>query len=278
MGSPSPNSYIPVHSESDEVSQNTYPTSNEQEDTWFLGSLMRFPKAVRNNHTRLAAIHNRITHEETKFDNRYQTNRLVAAQLGEFFPLKWLSEITAVFRRIEARKLGIKTYKDRVASYLGYIELYLTFRGLALLESTLAEIKKSFRVRITKNEVRSWKWKLLRVIPGLKEEWIKIRVLAHQTAIVSTVIQVMNQELTLTNCTKEDIFQIKQEALKLARQFVGTSTGKHIKNPEVWARAICLKALRTISPDYSFVPFPHLSSKTISVIQNKRWQLDKITS
>jgi hypothetical protein len=257
-------------------SDQEYKTTKEQEECWFLGSLMHTKGACHRDYNRLVALHNRITHEETKFDDRFQSNRLVAAKLEEFFPLKWLKEISAVFRRIEARKLGIKTYKDRVASYLGYIELYLTFRGLTLLDSTLAEINNSNGVNITKNEVRSWKLKLLRIIPGLKEEWIKVRYQSHQTAIVSIVVQIMNQELKLNNCSKEVNFQIKQEVIRLALAFAKTNRARHAKKPEMWARAICLKALRIVFPNHSFNPFPDLPANMQKVIENKRWQLDQI--
>ncbi|MFX0184548.1 MAG: hypothetical protein ACFE95_15815 [Candidatus Hodarchaeota archaeon] len=257
-------------------SDQKYKSINDQEDSWFLGSLMHTKGACHRDYNRIVALHNRITHEETKFDDRFQSNRLVASKLEEFFPLKWLTEISAVFRRIEARKLGIKTYKDRLASYLGYIELYLTFRGLTLLDSTLTEINNSTGVSLTKNEVRSWKLKLLRIIPGLKEEWIKVRYQSHQTAIVSTVVQIMNQELKLKNCTKEEIFQIKQEVIKSALAFAKTNRARHAKKPEMWARAICLKALRITIPNYSFKPFPDLPGNIQKIIENKRWQLDQI--
>ncbi|MFX0170708.1 MAG: hypothetical protein ACFE9L_02180 [Candidatus Hodarchaeota archaeon] len=253
-----------------------YQVTEEQEENWFLGSLMNMRGVCYKDYKRLAILHNRITHEETKFDDRFQSNRRIAAKLVEFFPLKWLTEITSVFQRIEAKQLGIKTYKDRVASYLSYIELYLTFRRLTLYDSTLAEINKSLEVNITKNEVRSWKLKLLRIIPGLKEEWIKIRYQSHQAIIVSTVVQIMNLELNLDKCSKEIIFHIKQEVIRLARIFAKTSRAKHIKKPEMWARAICLKALREIVPNYAFNPFPDLPVNLQKVIENKRWQLDQI--
>ncbi|MFX0150023.1 MAG: hypothetical protein ACFFAJ_04525, partial [Candidatus Hodarchaeota archaeon] len=232
-------------------SEQEYSVTEEQEENWFLGSLINIRGAYYKDYKRLATLHNRITHEETKFDDRFQSNRLIAAKLVEFFPLKWLTEITLVFQRIEARQLGIKTYKDRVASYLSYIELYLTFRRLTLHDSTLAEINKSLEVSITKSEVRSWKLKLLRIIPGLKEEWIRVRYQSHQAVIISTVVQIMNLELNLDKCSKEIIFKIKQEVIRFARVFAKTSRAKHIKKPEMWARAICLKALRTIVPNYS---------------------------
>ncbi|MFX0207437.1 MAG: hypothetical protein ACFFDT_15720 [Candidatus Hodarchaeota archaeon] len=249
--------------------------SCEQHETWFLGSLMRVKKPQRD-FRRLSSLHNQITHEETNFDERIQVNWRVASQLSEFFPLKWLVEITTQFRKLDSTKLGIKTFQDRVCSYLGYIELYLTFRGLTLLDSTLVEINNFLDINISKNDVRTWKSKLLRITPGLQEQWIKIRAKTHQTAIMSTVVQVMNRELVLANCTKEEVFKVKQSALLLARKFVETKNARHVKKPEVWAYAICTKALLETLLCYESVAFPHLSLKTRKVIENKRWQLDKL--
>ena len=74
--------------------------SSEQYDTWFLGSLMRSQKP-QYDFIRLSNLHNRITHEETKFDHRLQSNMCLASQLSEFFPFNWLVEITSVFRKCE---------------------------------------------------------------------------------------------------------------------------------------------------------------------------------
>jgi hypothetical protein len=253
-----------------------YHTSQEQIDTWFLGSLLHINSPQKEFH-RLSTLHNRITHEETKFDDRLQSNMRVASQLAEFFPFRWLLEITSAFRKTESTLLGIKSLKDRVCSYLGFIELYLTFRGLTLLDSTLDEINSYFDVIITKNDVRSWKLKLLRIYPGLRKQWIQIRAQTHQSALVSTVVRVMNKEMKLDdNFSKEKVFLTKQACLRIAREFVNTQKARFIKKPEVWARAICVKAVREVLPDQSFFPFPYLVIKTQKVIENKRWQLDQV--
>ena len=253
-----------------------YSTSDEQYKTWFLGSLMHKIKTPQKEYERLSVLHNRITQEETKFTERLQANMRVSSILSEFFPFKWLVEITAVFRKLDPTKLGIKTHQDRVCSYLGYIELYLTFRGLTLLDSTILEINKSLNVDLSKNDIRNWKMKLLRLIPGIQEQWIKIRAKTHQTAIISTVVQVMNHELVLTDYSKEEIFQIKQTALEIARKFAAIPKARHVKKPEVWARAICAKALYMNITEKSELAFPQLPAKTRKVIENKRWQLDQL--
>ncbi|MFX1507345.1 MAG: hypothetical protein ACFFDC_14780 [Promethearchaeota archaeon] len=253
-----------------------YQTSQEQIDTWFLGSLLNVNSPQKEFH-RLSTLHNRITHEETKFDDRLQSNMRVASQLAEFFPFRWLLEITAFFRKTESTSLGIKSLKDRICSYLGFIELYLTFRGLTLLDSTLEEINSFFDIVNTKNDVRSWKLKLLRTYPKLRKQWIQIRAQTHQSALVSTVVRVMNKEMELDDSfSEEKIFLTKQACLRIAREFVSTEKARFIKKPEVWARAICVKAVREVLPDQSPFPFPHLTIKTQKVIENKRWQLDQV--
>ncbi|GAG87331.1 unnamed protein product, partial [marine sediment metagenome] len=158
----------------------------------------------------------------------------------------------------------------------GYIELYLAFRRLTLLESTLKEINERLDTKITMNQVKSWKLKLLRMIPELRESWKKIRALSHQTAITGVVINSMNYELNLEECTKKEAFQIKQKALTIAREFIQTTKARHIKNIEMWARAICLKAIRDIKPSRTNVAFPSLNTGIRKVIDNKKWQLDKL--
>lgn len=261
----------------------TYRESNEQKELWFLGSLMQennLKTQFKSSSTfeRLASIHNRITKEGTGFDGRFQANMRVATQLSQFFPYRWLLEITCAFRDIKPSKFGIKTFHDRVCSYLGYIELYLAFRGLTLLDSTLEEINTTFQLEITKNMVRYWKLRLLRIIPGLREEWIRVRSETHQSAMFATVVKVMNTELVVTDCSKNQLFDLKQTCLQLVRQFVTNPKARHIKNPEGWARAICVKAVREILPDYPDFPLPHLPKKTQKVINHKRWQLDQIFS
>ncbi|UCG01098.1 MAG: hypothetical protein JSW11_15960 [Candidatus Heimdallarchaeota archaeon] len=259
-----------------EISCSKYQTSQEQIDTWFLGSLLHVKSPQKEFH-RLSTLHNRITHEETKFDDRLQTNMRVASQLAEFFPFKWLLEITSVFRKTDSTLLGIKSLKDRVCSYLGFIELYLTFRGLTLLDSTLDEINHFFDLSINKNEVRTWKLKLLRIYPKLRKQWTQIRAQTHRSAFFSTVVLVMNDEMNLSNnYSKKEIFLIKQACLRIARKFISTPKARFIKKPEVWARAICVKAVREVLPDQSSFPFAHLAIKTQKVIENKRWQLDQV--
>ncbi|MHA2244485.1 MAG: hypothetical protein ACXADY_05910 [Candidatus Hodarchaeales archaeon] len=120
--------------------------------------------------------------------------------------------------------------------------------------------------------------RLIRVIPGLRSQWVKIRSKTHQTSLFSTVVQVMNRELVLTGCSKEEIFHIKHECLRIARDFIATPEANHIKKPEVWARGICLKAFRDLLPDHPLFPFLHLPANTQKVIENKRWSIGRVLS
>ncbi len=254
--------------------------SQEQPDFWFLGSLIRMKKRLdggnRNKYYRIASIHNRITHEETNFDERFQTNYRIASQLSEFFPLNWLVEITANLRSIDANLIAIKTEEDRYALYLGYIELYLAFRGLTLLESTLGEINSVYNLNLTVNSIRTWKMKLLRVIPGLLEQYKRIMKKTSQSSILNAVILVMNNELILKGCTKQEIFIVKQRALSLAKGFSNTRKARMTKKIEIWAQAICLKALKDVQPSCKLFPFPSQYENMQKLLENKRWQLDKL--
>ncbi len=219
--------------------------SNEQTNTWALGSIIK-GHSYREDFGRLTKLPNRITQEETKFNERLIANNRTASILTEFFPFKWLLEITSTFRKMDAKKLGVKTPRDRSLSYLGFVEIYLTSRGLTILNTSLEEINESLEIDppLTKNEIRNWKLKIIHLVPELREKWIRHRKQAHHLAIMSTVVQVMNHELDLTAYSKEQIFEIKQTALLTARKFVLNPKSRHIKKPEVWARVICLKAFK----------------------------------
>ncbi len=65
-------------------------------------------------------------------------------------------------------------------------------------------------------------------------------------------------------------------SLENARKFAINPKARHVKNVEVWAYAICLKALKDCCPKYSCYAFPNHSLKVQKVIENKRWQLDKL--
>ncbi|MHA2246800.1 MAG: hypothetical protein ACXADY_17785 [Candidatus Hodarchaeales archaeon] len=259
-------------------SDDDFRSSAEQVDLWFLGSLIngfKSPNFSSPHFRRSASLHNRITMDDTNFDERFQANMLVAYQLSEFFPLKWLLEITSSLRRFNSSKLSFVNNDDRFCCFLGYIELYLAFRGLTLLDSTLSEINNSKSLNLTKDQVRTWKLKLLRITPELRDHWTKVRAQTHQTALLSTVIQIMNRDLDLKDFSKKEIFLTKQACLTIAREFVHTKKALHIKKPEVWARAICLKAVQETLPYNSHFPFPFLPPESQKVIQHKKWKLDR---
>ncbi len=259
-----------------EYERNSETESKEQYEKWFLGSLMNNQSNVSSHFRRLTSLHNRITHDETNFDERYQSNSRIASQLDEFFPLQWLSEITIKITKIKSTELGIKTCKDRVCLYLGFIELYLAFRGLTLLDSVVDEINSSFGLSISKNDIRYWKIKILRFSPDIKEQWIKIRARTHQLAIFSAVVDIMNKEMLLEEYSKQEIFAIKHKTLNIAKKFTIRPESKHMKKLEIWARAICLKSFREIDHTSRVFPFKEMSDKAQKVTENKKWQLDRL--
>ena len=143
--------------------------SKEYENLWFTGTFMRADPLHSKYFYRLAHIHNRITKRETGTDNRFNANMEIARRLAEFFPLKWLHEITAIFKNAESSsKLIVKHHEDIILVYLGYIELLLIFRGLTLSDSTLQEISRSLSIEISRDQIRSTKMKLLKIFPLLK--------------------------------------------------------------------------------------------------------------
>jgi hypothetical protein len=262
------------------VAQDNHSQSQEQPDFWFLGSLIRLKKQKdggnRNEYSRMATIHNRITHEETNYDERFQANYRVACQLSEFFPYKWLVEITANLRSLDTTIIGIKSEKERYTLYLGYIELYLAFRGLTILESTLTEINTAYSLTLSKNDIRTWKLRLLRTIPGLLEKYKQIMKETCQSSILNTVVYVMNHKLVLQECNKQEVFEVKQRVLLLAKSFSKTRKARMIKKIEVWAQAICLKAVKDVFPSCKWFPFPLLPPNSQKLLENKRWQLDRL--
>lgn len=262
------------------VAQDDHSQSQEQLDFWFLGSLIRMKKQMvgekQNGYYRMAMIHNRITQEETDFDERFQANYRVACCLSEFFPYKWLVEITANLRSTDAKTTRIKSEEERYALYLGYIELYLAFRGLSLLESTLHEINSAYNLTLTMNNIRTWKIKLLRLIPGLLEQYKLIMKDTCQSTILNTVIDVMNHRLFFQDCTKQEVFKVKQQILVLTKAFCKTRKARMTKKIEIWAQAICLKAVKDVLSTYKVFPFPNMAENSRKAIENKRWQLDQL--
>ncbi|MHA1969513.1 MAG: hypothetical protein ACW964_17160 [Candidatus Hodarchaeales archaeon] len=88
----------------------------------------------------------------------------------------------------------------------------------------------------------------------------------------------MNTEMVLSEeWTKREIFQIKHTCVKLAQQFCQLRKRfYHFKKGEVWARSLCLKAVREVKEGYPVVLlFPTFNTNVLKTIENKRWHLDK---
>ncbi len=248
----------------------------DREDCWFLGTLIDFNKRVPSHFYRLKNIHNCITHEETGCDVRFQTNNNIACRLAEFFPLKWLNMITNCFKNTKAKELGVRQEDDRLYAYLAYIDLLLIFRGLKLLDSTLEEINTSLDVNLSKHRLRTWRLNLLKIYPDLRHKWKSVRSITPARTFLSTLIKVLNTEMNLQIYSTKEMFEIKHQALIYAQEFVKMDRIMRIKRIETWVRAICLKSVRDNNLNYTGDLFPNLPVKTFEVLENKRWQLDKI--
>ncbi len=254
--------------------------SQERLESWFAGTLIRINKNEIANDKRyffrLANYHNQITQEETGFDQRFKANNTIALRLAEFYPLKWLNEISNAFRDTKTNKIGLRYGEDRIYAYLAYIDLLLIFRGMTILDSTLAEISRSLGVTLTRNKLRTYRLKLLRIYPALKQKWLTLRAQIPAKILLATVIHIMNNELAYPTCSHKEIFQIKHKALEYGQRLSNMERVKRMKSYEMWCRAICLKAFRDVFPHCSTEIFPSLTPSTFAVVENKRWQLDKL--
>ncbi|MHA1994789.1 MAG: hypothetical protein ACW97Z_09630 [Candidatus Hodarchaeales archaeon] len=263
------NSHFEMFDKSREATQ-------EREASWFLGSLIQFNNRVPSHFYRMRNIHNCITHEETGCDNRFHANDNIASRLVEFFPLKWLDNITNTFKNTKANELGVRQDEDRLYAYLAYIDLLLMFRGLILLDSTLEEINNTLDMKLTKHKLRTWRLNLLKIYPDLRKKWRSVRAKSPSRALLSTTIRVMNTEMNFDSYSQREIFDIKHQTLQYAQQFAVMERVTRIKRMETWVRALCLKAIRDSDITYTNQIFPSLSLKEFDVLENKRWQLDKI--
>ncbi len=252
--------------------------AQEREEHWFLGTLIQFNNKVPSHFYRLKNIHNCITHDETGCDNRFQMNHNIAGRLAEFFPLKWLDVITNTFKKTSAKELCVRLEEDRLYAYLAYIDLLLIFRGLTLLDSTLEEINKALGVNLNKHKLRTWRMNLLKLYPDLRDKWRSVRSETPSRTLISTLIRILNSEMNFANYSDREIFEIKHQTLLYGQEFASLERITRIKRIETWAKALCLKAVRDVNLNYSNHLFSHISVKEFTVLENKRWQLDKILS
>ena len=255
---------------------NSHTNSQEQEETWFSGTLMELDPNDAKYYYRLSKIHNNITYEETGFNQRFKLNNLVAIRLAEFFPKKWLNEISNTFRSTPGEQLGVKTEEDRYLLYLGFIDILLILRGLTLLDSTLEEISKFCAINIKKNNLRTIRLRLLNLYPSLKDKWCKVRAKTPAKVLISTLLKVLNQEFVFDTESEKEIYKVKHKALEYGYSLSRMDRTVRMKRPETWARALCVKAHRDVLNYSTSDNFPNLTRKNYEVVENKRWQLDKI--
>ena len=198
-------------------------------------------------------------------------------RLAEFFPIKWLNEITNIFRETDPTKIGLRYEEDRIYAYLAYIDILLIFRGETLRDSTILEISRSLGVELNKNVIRSYRLKLLRTYPKLKQKWLTIRRQTPAKVLFATVIYILNNELSFPSCSSELIFQIKHRALEHTKRLIKHRCIKHIKKPETWARALCLMAINDFFPTARASEiFPHISLKLAYSLANRSWKIEHL--
>lgn len=259
--------------------------THERPECWFAGTIMGVNG--RNGSEgyfdryfyRLAHRHNQITQEETGFNQRFKANNSIALRLAEFFPLKWLNEISNIFRETDPSKIGLRYEEGLIYAYLAYIDLLLIFRGETIRDSTLEEISQSLGVELKKDIIRSYRLKLLRIFPELKQKWLTIRRQTPSKVLFATVIYIMNNELVFPDCSSEIIFQIKHRALEHTKQLIQHRCIKHIKKPETWARALCLLAINDFFPSArASEVFPHISIKLAYSLSNRSWKIEQLLS
>jgi hypothetical protein len=226
---------------------------------------------------RLAHRHNQITQEETGFNQRFKAYNSIALRLAEFFPLKWLNEISNIFRETDPTKIGLRYEEDRIYAYLAYIDILLIFRGETLRDSTIKEISQSLGVELKKNVIRSYRLKLLRTYPKLKQKWLAIRRQTPAKVLFATVIYIMNNDLNFPHCSSDIIFQVKHRALDHTKRLIKHRCIKHIKKPETWARALCLMAINDFFPNARASEiFPHISLKLAYSLANRSWKIEHL--
>ncbi|MHA1228651.1 MAG: hypothetical protein ACTSPV_18150, partial [Candidatus Hodarchaeales archaeon] len=221
-------------------------------------------------------LHNQITRENTEYSERFEKNKKIASILSQFFPHKWLMEITKTFKEKPELNSNKRNIEDNLASFLGFIEIYLNFRNLTILESTIDEINSQFKIKLEKILIRHWKIKILRTFPELKKAYLKNFKSTHDSLFIGTVIKIMNEEMQLQGFSKKDVFKIKHRCLNFARELIKLGKTDRMKNHEIWARALCIKAFKDIFPNYSTQIFPSLEKKRLKITENKRWQLDTL--
>ena len=263
----------------DEIYHDDAYRNYEKEAINFTGSILTV-KLLKNNvnfPSRVALLHNQITHEETHFDRRFKENSWVSSLLSRFFPKCWLNEITVCYRDSEIN-LGVRSFQNRISSYLGFIEVYLNFIGLTMLDSVIMEINQGFGLNINKQNIIKWKLKILSSIPELRKKYQIIQQNLQESSFIAICVKTMNEELVLAHCSQIEKFHIKQRVLILAREFISLGKIKFLKKPEIWIQAICIKAVRDTLPNHQHKLFPHLSKKQWKMVENKRWQLDRLFS
>jgi hypothetical protein len=219
---------------------NDQPQIEDNNVTMFLNSLLN-PLWKKNIQMSINSHNSTSSSNINTFNTEFQIEGKISLKLMEYFPIKWVNDINSTIKALRYKRFGIKSDKDIIYLYLGFIELYLNFRGLALLDSTLIDIKLFFKLDIRENSVKNWKMKLIRLVPGLREKWFEFKSNQFQSAIFSNIIFILNK--SLTECTQEELFHTKQKALSIARDLCNSTSSLYTRDPETLANEICFQAM-----------------------------------
>jgi len=216
------------------------PQIEDNNVTMFLNSLMN-PSWKKNILMNINSHNNTSSSYIDTFNRGFLIEAKISLKLMEYFPIKWIYDINSTIKALGYKKFGIKSYKDIIYLYLGFIESYLNFRGLNLLDSTLIDIKLFFKLDIREKSVKTWKMKLIRLVPGLREKWVEFKSNQFQSAIFSNIIFILNK--SLIECTQEELFHTKQRALSIARDLCNSTGSLYTRDPETLANEICFQVM-----------------------------------
>lgn len=219
---------------------NNQPQIEDNNVTMFLNSLLN-PLWKKNIQMSINSHNSTSSSNIDSFNTGFQIEEKISLKLMEYFPIKWINDINSTIKTLGYKRFGIKSDKDIICLFLGLIELYLNFRGLTILDSTLIEIKMSFKLDIREKSVKNWKMKLIRLVPGLREKWFDFKSNQFQSAIFSNIILILNK--SLTEFTQEELFHTKQRALSIARDLCNSTGSLYTKDPETLADEICFQVM-----------------------------------
>jgi len=188
--------------------------------------------------------------------------------ISEYFPSNCFKGINSHVKNLGRDDERLLLY------YLGHIEVYLNLRHLTIPEETLKEISKRLGLQIDKYLVLTYRGKILQLDPELRKLYSKNLGVNNGTVFMSTCRRIIAIEMQLNGLKSDDIFRIEHRCFELARELINKGKLNSIVDYDLWGRAICLRALKDIVPDYSHNIFPSLDADTLTMLESIRSNLD----